>query len=116
MTSAALRKQTRDRDALLDQLSADISRSATLVRDYMLEDDDILAASQRTELQLLRRERSSGAKGGFPKPAAIRRFVLEGARACTRVDSCCQARARRFVSQEDHLSQASRGVSIYETD
>jgi signal transduction histidine kinase len=54
MTSAALRKQTRDRDALLDQLSADISRSATLVRDYMLEDDDILAASQRTELQLLR--------------------------------------------------------------
>jgi signal transduction histidine kinase len=52
--SATLRKETRARDALLDQLSNDIYRSATLVRDYMLEQDEILAASQRAELQLLR--------------------------------------------------------------
>ena len=42
------------RDALLDQLRTDTYRSATLVRDYMLEHDDVLAASQKAELQLLR--------------------------------------------------------------
>ena len=53
MTSAALRKESRDRDALLDQLRTDIYRSATLVRDYMLEHDEVLAAGQKAELQLL---------------------------------------------------------------
>ena len=54
MASAALRQESRTRDALLDQLRTDIYRSATLVRDYMLEHDDVLAASQKAELQLLR--------------------------------------------------------------
>ncbi len=52
--SARLRKEARDRDALLDRLSNDIYRSATLVRDYMLEHDEILAAGQKAELQSLR--------------------------------------------------------------
>ncbi len=52
-TSAALRKESRDRDALLDQLRTDTYRSATLVRDYILEHDEVLAASQKAELQLL---------------------------------------------------------------
>jgi signal transduction histidine kinase len=54
MKSARLRKESRERDALLDQLSNDIYRSATLARDYLLEHDEILAASQRAELQLIR--------------------------------------------------------------
>lgn len=54
VTSASLRKESRERDALLDQLSGDIYRSATLARDYMLEHDEILAAGQKAELQLLR--------------------------------------------------------------
>jgi signal transduction histidine kinase len=51
--SAALRKESRDRDAILDQLRTDIYRSATLARDYMLEHDELLAASRKSELQLL---------------------------------------------------------------
>ena len=54
VTSAALRKESRDRDSLLDQLRTDTYRSSTLVRDYILESDDLLAASQKAELQLLR--------------------------------------------------------------
>ena len=54
VTSAALRKESRDRDELLDQLRTDTYRSATLVRDYILEPDDVLAASQKAELQSLR--------------------------------------------------------------
>ena len=54
MASTALRQESRTRDALLDQLRTDTYRSATLVRDYMLEHDDVLAASQKAELQLLR--------------------------------------------------------------
>src|SRR4029077_21158701 len=54
MASTALRHESRTRDALLDQLRTDTYRSATLVRDYMLEHDDVLAASQKGELQLLR--------------------------------------------------------------
>ena len=55
-TSAALRKESRERDTLLDTMLADIYRSATLVRDYMLEHDEVLAASQKAELQLIRRQ------------------------------------------------------------
>ena len=54
MTSAALRRGSRDRDALLDQLRSDIYRSATLVRDYVLEHDESRAASQQAELLALR--------------------------------------------------------------
>src|ERR1035441_7597932 len=54
VTSAALRKESRDRGSLLDQLRTDTYRSSTLVRDYILESDDLLAASQKAELQLLR--------------------------------------------------------------
>jgi signal transduction histidine kinase len=52
--SAALRKESRNRDALMDQLRNDTYRSATLARDYMLEYDEVVAASQRAELQQLR--------------------------------------------------------------
>jgi len=54
VTSATLRKESRNRDTVLDQLSTDIYRSATLARDYLLERDEVLAASQKAELQLLR--------------------------------------------------------------
>jgi signal transduction histidine kinase len=53
--SAALRRESRHRDAILDRLRSDTYRSATLVRDYMLERDEWIAASQRTELLRLRR-------------------------------------------------------------
>src|SRR5712671_6045076 len=53
-TSAALRKESRDRDALLDRLRTDAHRSSTLIRDYLMERDDILAANQRVELIQLR--------------------------------------------------------------
>jgi signal transduction histidine kinase len=53
-TSAALRKASRDRDALLDRLRTDTYRSATLVRDYVLERDDTHAAHQKTELLAVR--------------------------------------------------------------
>jgi len=54
VTSAALRKESRDRDSILDQLRTDTYRSATLVRDYILEPDDVLAAGQKAELKVLR--------------------------------------------------------------
>jgi signal transduction histidine kinase len=52
--SAALRRESRDRDALLDQLRNDTYRSATLARDYILERDNTLAAGHKGELQQLR--------------------------------------------------------------
>jgi signal transduction histidine kinase len=54
VASAGLRKESRKRDALLDQLRTDTYRSATLARDYMLERDEVRAASQRDELLGLR--------------------------------------------------------------
>ena len=54
VTTAALRTESRERDGLLDQLRADIYRSATVVRDYLLELDGARAESQKTELELLR--------------------------------------------------------------
>jgi hypothetical protein len=54
VTTAALRTESRNRDGLLDQLRADIYRSATVVRDYLLELDDTRAEGQKTELKLLR--------------------------------------------------------------
>ena len=54
VTTAALRTESRERDGLLDQLRADIYRSATVVRDYLLELDGARAESQRAELELLR--------------------------------------------------------------
>jgi CHASE3 domain sensor protein len=51
--STALRKESRDRDALLDQLRTDTHRSATLARDYILERDEVLAVKRETELQQL---------------------------------------------------------------
>ena len=53
-TSAALRRHSRERDDLLDQLRTDIYRSATLARDYLLERDEALAADQKAELTMLR--------------------------------------------------------------
>lgn len=53
-TIAALRKESRGRDELMDQLRNDTYRSATLARDYMLENDENIAQGQRTELLQLR--------------------------------------------------------------
>jgi len=53
-TSATLRKATRARDTVLDDLRSDVYRSATLVRDYLLEVDDARAANHKSELRLLR--------------------------------------------------------------
>lgn len=53
VTSTALRKDSRDRDELLDQLRTDTYRAATLERDYILEPNDVLAASQKAELHML---------------------------------------------------------------
>ena len=50
VTSAALRRTSRERDTLLDQMSTDTYRSATLASDYMLEQNERKAASQRAEL------------------------------------------------------------------
>ncbi|HTP30835.1 MAG TPA: sensor histidine kinase [Candidatus Acidoferrales bacterium] len=52
--SAILRKGSRDRDALLDELRTDTYRAATLARDYVLEHDELYAASQKAELVALR--------------------------------------------------------------
>ncbi len=49
--SASLTKESRERDGLLDQLRSDIYHSGTVVRDYLLEVDDPLAASQKLELE-----------------------------------------------------------------
>ena len=54
VTTAVLRTESRTRDGLLDQLRTDIHRSATVVRDYLLELDDARAESQKAELELLR--------------------------------------------------------------
>jgi len=53
VTTAALRTESRERDALLDQLRGAIYRSATVVRDYLLEVDGARAESQKAELELL---------------------------------------------------------------
>ena len=50
-TSAQLRKASRQRDELLDQLRNDIHHSGTILRDYLLEDDPIRGAHQKDELE-----------------------------------------------------------------
>jgi signal transduction histidine kinase len=52
--NSQLRAQSRERDALLDQLRLDIYRAATLLRDHLLETDDNRAASHKAELQTVR--------------------------------------------------------------
>jgi CHASE3 domain sensor protein len=54
LTSASLRRAARNREATLDDLRIDFYRSATMVRDYLLEADDARAASLKSYLQLLR--------------------------------------------------------------
>lgn len=54
VSTAALRAESRRRDGLLDQLRADLYRSATVVRDHLLELDDGRAEAQKAELGLLR--------------------------------------------------------------
>lgn len=53
-TTALLRSEARARDNTLDQLRAEIFRSSTLVRDYLLETDDAGAASYKRELEAIR--------------------------------------------------------------
>jgi signal transduction histidine kinase len=53
-TSAALRKDSRERDGLLDQLRSDIYHSGTVERDYLLELDDGRAETHEAELERLR--------------------------------------------------------------
>lgn len=50
-TSAALRKELRERDGLLDRLRLDIQHSGTVMRDYLMEHDTSRAEAQRQELQ-----------------------------------------------------------------
>jgi len=54
VTSAALRRESRERDALLDRLRADIYRTETVIRDYLLERDATRAQSQKEELNRVR--------------------------------------------------------------
>ncbi len=53
-TSDALRKASRERDGLLDRLRADFYRSATVMRDYVLEASDTQATGEKLELQRLK--------------------------------------------------------------
>jgi hypothetical protein len=53
-TSLTLRRESRDRDALLDLLRSDIYHSGTIVRDYLLQTQDAGAAVQKTELESVR--------------------------------------------------------------
>jgi signal transduction histidine kinase len=53
LTSAVLRRDSRQRDGLLDQLRADIYHSGTVARDYLLEEDDVRAETHKTELERL---------------------------------------------------------------
>jgi signal transduction histidine kinase len=53
-TSATLRQESRDRDALLDQLRSDIYQSGTIVRDYLLETEDAGADLQKSDLESVR--------------------------------------------------------------
>lgn len=53
-TNAVLRKESRVRDDLLDQLRFDIFRSGTLIRDYLLEGDDARAVDHKASLEQLR--------------------------------------------------------------
>ena len=50
-TSAATRRESRDRDALLDQFRTDSYHSGTVVRDYLLDLDDARAQSHKAELE-----------------------------------------------------------------
>ena len=52
-TSAALRRDSRERDRLLDQLRSDIYHSGTVARDYLLEADDVRAETHKAELRRL---------------------------------------------------------------
>ena len=52
-TSAALRRDTRERDALLDRLRSDIYHSGTVARDYLLEQDATRAETHKAELERL---------------------------------------------------------------
>jgi signal transduction histidine kinase len=49
-----LRKDSRERDGLLDQLQSDIYHSGTVARDYLLELDDRRAETHKEELERLR--------------------------------------------------------------
>jgi len=49
--SAATRRESRQRDTLLDQLSVDSYHSGTVVRDYLLDLDDARARSHKAELE-----------------------------------------------------------------
>jgi signal transduction histidine kinase len=53
--SAAVRRDFKQRDALLDELRSNTYRANTLLRDYLLESDDAVAAQQRAELEDLRK-------------------------------------------------------------
>lgn len=53
-TSAQLRKASRQRDELLDQLRNDIYHSSTILRDYLLENDPARGARQKDELEHIR--------------------------------------------------------------
>jgi signal transduction histidine kinase len=51
--SAALRREYRDRDELLDELRTNAYRASTPMRDYLLASDEAAAAGHRAELEQL---------------------------------------------------------------
>jgi|SRR5579871_6107050 len=50
-TSMTARMQSRARDQLLEQLRTDLYHSSTVLRDYILETDDVRAAAHKAELE-----------------------------------------------------------------
>ncbi len=50
-TSKEVRTQSRGRDQLLEQLRTDLYHSSTVLRDYILENNDIRAAEHKAELE-----------------------------------------------------------------
>ena len=123
VTTAALRTESRKRDGLLDQLRADIYRSATVVRDYLLELDAARAESQKAELELLRtriddtlriyeQKLPDTEKDGFPGSAQPCRIVLEVAGARTAMGCGRTTGQGRTLSARRHHALPRRGSPV----
>lgn len=76
-TSSIVRRESRDRDALLDQLRLDIYRAATVMRDHLLELDDNRAAGHKAELGMLhaRMNDTLGSYASAMSPAEGKTFL-----------------------------------------
>jgi signal transduction histidine kinase len=79
-TSATLRHESRERDALLDQLRTDIYHSGTVVRDYLLELDDARAHEHKVELERVRARIDETLKAYGAKVPESERAAFDGLR------------------------------------